>query len=71
MGLRQVKLLQADESGRASRAGQEAYQRWAERRDTVRREGGAPMIKVATATELAAAVEPGSVTAQAVDHRSS
>ncbi|MGO9055887.1 MAG: UvrD-helicase domain-containing protein [Candidatus Binataceae bacterium] len=67
MGLRQVKLLQADESGRASRAGQEAYQRWAERRDKVRREAGAPMIKVATATELAAAVEPGSGAAQAVD----
>ncbi len=37
MGLRQVKLLQADEGGEASQAGQEAYQRWAGRR-----RGGAP-----------------------------
>ena len=69
MGLRQVKLLQADESGKASQAGQEAYQRWAERRDTVRREAGTAMIKVATATELAAATEPGNAAAQALEHQ--
>ena len=57
MGLRQVKLLQADEGGAASQAGQQAYQRWTGRRKAVREAAGAPLIKVATATELAAAVE--------------
>jgi ATP-dependent helicase/nuclease subunit A len=56
MGLRQVKLLQADEDGRASRAGQDAYERWTGRRVAVRESAGAPMLRVATATELAAAV---------------
>jgi len=57
MGLRQVKLLQADEGGAASQAGLEAYQRWTGRRKAVREAAGAPLIKVATATELAAGVE--------------
>ena len=47
MGLRQVKLLQADEGGAASQAGLEAYQRWTGRRKAVRETAGAPLIKVA------------------------
>jgi ATP-dependent helicase/nuclease subunit A len=54
MGLRQTRLLQADNSGQASQAGQDAYQRWTQRRQAVRERAGAPLIKVATATELAA-----------------
>lgn len=69
MGLRQVKLLQADESGQASKAGQEAYQQWAARRDAIRRDAGAPMIKVATATELAAATTPETSAALALEQQ--
>jgi ATP-dependent helicase/nuclease subunit A len=69
MGLRQVKLLQADESGEASQAGREAYQRWATRRDTTRHEAGTAMIRVATATELAAATTPANDTAQALEQQ--
>ncbi len=56
VGLRQMKLLQADESGAASTAGQQAYERWAARRETTRSQGRAPMVRVVTATELAAGV---------------
>jgi ATP-dependent helicase/nuclease subunit A len=54
VGLRQMKLLQADESGQVSAAGQQAYERWSQRRDATRIAAGAPMIRVATATEIAA-----------------
>ncbi|HKD70074.1 MAG TPA: UvrD-helicase domain-containing protein [Candidatus Binataceae bacterium] len=53
VGLRQMRLLQADESGQASAAGKEAYERWAKRRQAVRAAAGAPMIRVVTATEVA------------------
>jgi hypothetical protein len=54
VGLRQMKLLQADESGQASAAGRQAYQRWAARREAARNTAGIPMHRVATATEVAA-----------------
>jgi ATP-dependent exoDNAse (exonuclease V) beta subunit len=54
VGLRQMKLLQVDESGQISAAGQRAYQAWAARREATRKQSGAPMISVSTATEIAA-----------------
>ncbi len=54
VGLRQMKLLQSDENGQASAAGQQAYERWAARREAVRTVAGAPLIRIATATEIAA-----------------
>jgi ATP-dependent helicase/nuclease subunit A len=53
VGLRQMKILQADESGAVSAAGQQAYDQWAARRAEVRARGGTPMIPIVTATELA------------------
>jgi ATP-dependent exoDNAse (exonuclease V) beta subunit len=58
MGLRQVKLLQADTGGAASQAGLEAYQQWTARRKQARAAGAQPLIEVKTATEIAAGVEP-------------
>ena len=54
VGLRQMKLLQADEGGQVSAAGQQAYERWAARREATRTAAGTPMISIATATEIAA-----------------
>jgi ATP-dependent helicase/nuclease subunit A len=54
VGLRQMKLLQADENGQVSAKGQQAYDRWAARREAARTASSLPMIDVATATELAA-----------------
>jgi ATP-dependent helicase/nuclease subunit A len=56
VGLRQLKLLQADESGAVSTAGQRAYDEWVARRDEVRAHGRKPMIPIVTATELAAEI---------------
>jgi ATP-dependent helicase/nuclease subunit A len=56
VGLRQMKLLQADENGQVSAAGQRAYGRWAARRESSRAAAGTPMIDTVTATELAAQV---------------
>jgi ATP-dependent helicase/nuclease subunit A len=54
MGLRQVTLLQVDESGTASAAGRQAYARWCEQRTTVREQGARPMLAVEAVTALAA-----------------
>jgi ATP-dependent helicase/nuclease subunit A len=54
VGLRQMKLLQADEGGQVSAAGQQAYERWAARREATRTAAGVPLISIATATEIAA-----------------
>jgi ATP-dependent helicase/nuclease subunit A len=53
MGLRQHKLLQADESGQVSERGKEQHRRWSENRAAMLVSGGRPAITVATATELA------------------
>jgi ATP-dependent exoDNAse (exonuclease V) beta subunit len=55
MGLRQHKLLQADESGRVSQRGKDEHQRWSAQREALIAAGNRPMITVATATELARA----------------
>ena len=54
MGLRQSKLLAADESGVKSEIGIRRYQTWCEGRATMLAAGCAPTIRVATATEIAA-----------------
>ncbi len=54
MGLRQHKLLQADESGQRSQRGKELHHRWSAQRDATIASGITPAIKVATATEIAA-----------------
>jgi ATP-dependent helicase/nuclease subunit A len=55
MGLRQTRLLQADESGTVSERGKREYEAWSAERSRVREIGAAPALTVATATELAAA----------------
>ncbi|MGD0072824.1 MAG: UvrD-helicase domain-containing protein [Candidatus Binataceae bacterium] len=54
MGLRQSKLLAADESGVKSESGIRRYRDWCERRVSARAAAGAPTISVTTATEIAA-----------------
>jgi len=54
MGLRQSKLLAADESGVKSESGIRRYQSWCERRAASIAAGGVPTIRVATATQMAA-----------------
>jgi ATP-dependent helicase/nuclease subunit A len=53
MGLRQNKLLQADEKHEISTRGVEANREWQEKRAAALAAGAAPSLKVATATELA------------------
>jgi ATP-dependent helicase/nuclease subunit A len=55
MGLRQTKLLEIDQAGQVSERGTRAYAEWRDQRRRVRETGAAPALKVATATELAAA----------------
>jgi ATP-dependent helicase/nuclease subunit A len=54
MGLRQLKLLQADAGATISKRAAHAYQAWRERRGAILASGARPTIRVATATELAA-----------------
>jgi len=54
VGLRQQRLLQADESGARSNAGIEAHAAWQDRRAVVRERAGKPSLHVMTATEQAA-----------------
>ncbi len=61
MGLRQHKLLQADESGQVSERGKEEHRRWSALRDAAIASGIVPAIKVATATELAAQSATGGI----------
>ena len=53
MGLRQNYLLQADDKKEISTRGIEANRLWHERRASALEAGATPMLKVATATELA------------------
>ncbi|HYB90643.1 MAG TPA: UvrD-helicase domain-containing protein [Candidatus Binataceae bacterium] len=52
MGLRQRRLLEADESGQISRRGAELYRSWSEQRAATLGAGAAPTIRVAGAREL-------------------
>ena len=53
MGLRQERLLAADESGKVSQEGVRAYEDWFARRDSMLKRGQAPLRRLQTATELA------------------
>ncbi|MGH7905066.1 MAG: UvrD-helicase domain-containing protein [Candidatus Binataceae bacterium] len=52
MGLRQVRLLEADGGGRAGNSDRR-YQEWKARRESIIERGSAPTMRVATVTELA------------------
>jgi ATP-dependent helicase/nuclease subunit A len=54
MGLRQFKLLQADEKNERSERGKREYETWKEARNRLIETGAAPTLRIATATELAA-----------------
>jgi ATP-dependent exoDNAse (exonuclease V) beta subunit len=58
MGLRQMKLLAADESKKFSQAGIAAHQRWQTRRQEILARGAAPSTRIITATELVATEKP-------------
>jgi ATP-dependent helicase/nuclease subunit A len=53
MGLRQSKLLEADESAAASNAGEAMHAQWRERHDAAIAQGAAPSFRVTSATALA------------------
>lgn len=55
VGLRQQKLLEADESGATSERGVQAHAAWQATRDRVRTAAGTPTVAVETATAWAAA----------------
>ncbi|MGH7865639.1 MAG: UvrD-helicase domain-containing protein, partial [Candidatus Binataceae bacterium] len=55
MGLRQVKLLQEDESHRISNRGIKLHEQWRALRDATIATASMPMMTVATVTEMAAA----------------
>jgi ATP-dependent exoDNAse (exonuclease V) beta subunit len=61
MGLRQRRLLEADESGKASRQGVNAYEAWYAAREAMLERGGAPSRRIVTATELALAAGRGEI----------
>jgi hypothetical protein len=54
VGVRQQRLLEADESGAALARGEEAYVRWKETRSTAVAEASRPSIQVQTVTTFAA-----------------
>ena len=54
VGLKQKKLLAADERGERSQAGIDAHAAWQHERERVRGAGAAPSLRVVTATEQAA-----------------
>jgi ATP-dependent exoDNAse (exonuclease V) beta subunit len=58
MGLRQSRLLQADEKKQRSERGRREYEAWSGARTAMLAAGAAATIRVATATELAAAKPP-------------
>lgn len=64
VGLRQQRLLEADEGGRQSDAGIRAHDVWQAERARVRATAGQPSVTVVTATERAAA--PGDVAADVI-----
>jgi ATP-dependent exoDNAse (exonuclease V) beta subunit len=53
MGLRQSKLLEADERGERSERGISAYETWRTHREETIARGSVPALQIATATELA------------------
>ncbi|HJU12496.1 MAG TPA: UvrD-helicase domain-containing protein, partial [Candidatus Binataceae bacterium] len=53
MGMRQRRLLEADESGKVSGEGVRAYEEWFAQRDSLLQTGCKPLRRVSTATELA------------------
>lgn len=57
MGLRQMKLLEADASSERSEAGKRDYQQWRAAHDAMVSAGQAPSIKLAIATELASSAQ--------------
>jgi len=57
MGLRQMKLLEADASSERSEAGKRDYQQWRAAHDAMISAGQAPSIKLAIATELASSAQ--------------
>jgi ATP-dependent helicase/nuclease subunit A len=73
MGLRQDKLLQADESRQISDRGIKLHEDWSARRAAMLEAGTTPRLNVATATELALAVPadgPASTEAIAIEETS-
>ncbi len=52
VGLRQQRILEADEQGRAERS-EEDYQRWQQQREAALANGSAPSVRVESATRLA------------------
>ncbi|HUN59451.1 MAG TPA: UvrD-helicase domain-containing protein, partial [Candidatus Binataceae bacterium] len=54
MGLRQTKLLQAEDSNTRSAQGQRDYLAWRAQRDQLIATGSAPTLRLATATEIVA-----------------
>jgi ATP-dependent exoDNAse (exonuclease V) beta subunit len=58
MGLRQSRLLEADERHERSERGRLEYESWSGARRTLIEVGSVPSIRVATVTELAAIAEP-------------
>jgi len=61
MGLRQYRLLEADESGKVSQEGVRAYEEWLARRDSMLKQGRAPLRRLETATELARSASRGNM----------
>jgi ATP-dependent exoDNAse (exonuclease V) beta subunit len=57
MGLRQMKLLEADASAERSEIGKRDYQHWRDAHDTIVNAGQAPSINLAIATELASSAQ--------------
>jgi ATP-dependent helicase/nuclease subunit A len=66
MGLRQMKLLQAEETEGRSARGRDEHQAWQRARQTLLAEGAKPAFKLAIATERAAAGGPPLAEAAAI-----
>jgi ATP-dependent exoDNAse (exonuclease V) beta subunit len=54
VGVRQQRILEADESGAEVARGEQSYSQWKERRSTVAAQASEPSIRVQTATAFAA-----------------
>ncbi|MBV8772249.1 MAG: hypothetical protein JO166_07975 [Deltaproteobacteria bacterium] len=61
MGLRQRRLLEADESGKVSQEGVRQYEDWFAERESMLRRGATPLWRLETATELARLAARGEV----------
>jgi len=61
MGLRQRRLLEADESGKASQQGVRDYEAWYAARESMLHAAAAPSRRIVTATELAVAAGRGEI----------